>query len=206
MAKTEPQPITLNGHTTGLGSSTLPFSSFDVHPNPTSLTFANVRWSTPGPAPTEVLHGISGQVNPGELLAIMGPSGAGKTSLIQILCGRSPPSADSQVLLNGRPLDKNGRRAISYVMQNDVLLANLTVRETLRYAALLKLPRSYTRAMKLERVEHVIDELGLRKAADTMIGNDIKRGVSGGEKKRVNVGVELMAEPAVMILDGSVRS
>lgn len=87
-------------------------------------------------------------------------------------------------------------------MQNDVLLANLTVRETLTFAALLRLPKSFTREQKLQRVEHVIDELGLRKAEYTMIGNDIKRGVSGGEKKRVNIGVELMSEPSIMILDG----
>eukprot|EP00730_Choanoeca_flexa_P017158 TRINITY_DN8223_c0_g1_i1.p1 TRINITY_DN8223_c0_g1~~TRINITY_DN8223_c0_g1_i1.p1 ORF type:complete len:653 (+),score=153.38 TRINITY_DN8223_c0_g1_i1:329-2287(+) len=172
-----------------------------VHANPSVLAFRNVTWSTPGNNSKQVLHGISGQVNPGEVLAIMGPSGAGKTSLIQILCGRTAPDVGSEVTLNNRPMDKRGRRAISYVMQNDILLANLTVRETLRYAALLKLPQHYTREMKLARVEHVIDELGLRKAADTLIGNDIRRGVSGGEKKRVNVGVELMAEPAVMILD-----
>jgi ABC-type multidrug transport system ATPase subunit len=202
LAKADRGAITLNGDLNGINPAVHRPSSYDIHPNPTSLAFHNVAWSTPGPHPKQVLHGISGSVHPGELLAIMGPSGAGKTSLIQILSGRSQPSPGSSVVLNNRPMDKQGRRSISYVMQNDVLLANLTVRETLRYAALLKLPRHYTREMKLRRVEHVIDELGLRKAADTMIGNDIKRGVSGGEKKRVNVGVELMAEPAIMILDG----
>eukprot|EP00045_Choanoeca_perplexa_P014300 m.167448 g.167448 ORF g.167448 m.167448 type:complete len:664 (+) comp16636_c0_seq8:154-2145(+) len=201
LSKDDLEAITLNGSTNGLSTSNHRPSSYDIHPNPTTLSFHNVSWSTPGSNPKQVLHNLSGSVHPGELLAIMGPSGAGKTSLIQILSGRSQPSPGSSVTLNDQPMNKQGRRAISYVMQNDVLLANLTVRETLRFAALLKLPKHYTREMKLRRVEHVIDELGLRKAADTMIGNDVKRGVSGGEKKRVNVGVELMAEPAVMILD-----
>eukprot|EP00730_Choanoeca_flexa_P002137 TRINITY_DN10928_c0_g1_i10.p1 TRINITY_DN10928_c0_g1~~TRINITY_DN10928_c0_g1_i10.p1 ORF type:complete len:300 (+),score=55.70 TRINITY_DN10928_c0_g1_i10:427-1326(+) len=81
-------------------------------------------------------------------------------------------------------------------------MSNLTVRETLHYAALLKLPKSYPdREAKLARAEAVLDELGLRKSADTIVGNELQKGISGGEKKRLNVGVELLAEPSAIILD-----
>jgi ABC-type multidrug transport system ATPase subunit len=151
-------------------------SLWDPVANPVTVRFDNLCWTTPEPDAREVLHNVTGSVGPGMLLAIMGPSGAGKTTLIQILCGREKPSQGS-VTLNGHPMSKAGRRAIGYVTQEDVLFSNLTVRETLQYAALLRLPASYARSMKLKRVEHVIDELKLRKVADTIIGDNLKRGI-----------------------------
>ncbi len=79
--------------------------------------------------------------------------------------------------------------------------AQLTTYETLYYAALLRLPKSWTREQKLERVEMVLRGLGLVKARDTIIGNHMMRGVSGGERKRVSIGHELLINPAVILLD-----
>ncbi len=87
------------------------------------------------------------------------------------------------------------------VLQNDYLLPNLTVRETLRFAADLRLPRSMREADKSARVEEVILELGLKECANTRIGSDLVRGVSGGEKRRVSVAVQLLTDPSLLFLD-----
>lgn len=86
-------------------------------------------------------------------------------------------------------------------MQDDVLFSNLSVRETLRVAADLRLPSSVPAAKKAQVVDDVIAELGLAKAANTWIGNEIVRGVSGGERKRTNIGVELLSNPSIVFLD-----
>mgnify|MGYP001319860274 CR=1 FL=1 len=87
------------------------------------------------------------------------------------------------------------------VLQHDVFYAELTVRETITLSALLRLPQSMPREAKLQRVEDIITELGLRKCADTVVGNDLLRGVSGGERKRCNIGTELVVDPSLIFLD-----
>ena len=121
------------------------------------------------------------------------------------MSGRVPHVADSAITLNGHALSKRHRRAISYVTQSDLLFDNLTVLETLQYAALLKLPHTLSRADKLEEAQRVLSSLGLDKVAHSLVGSEAARGVSGGEKKRVNVGVELLAQPQVLVLDGQCK-
>lgn len=173
--------------------------------HPMELRFANVRLQVDGPAgKKEILHGVSGRVQPGQFLAILGPSGAGKTSLLKVLGGRLRPSAGS-VTYNDQAWSPAVRSSIGYVLQEDFLFSELTVRETLRFAALLRLPSSMTREQKLARVEALISAFKLSKCADTRIGGvtfaGYTPGISGGEKKRVSCAVEFLFDPSIIMLD-----
>lgn len=153
-----------------------------------------------------ILRSMSGAVRAGTMLAVMGSSGAGKTSLLNLLAGRITTSkgakAAGAVYVNGEPRDYSKfKKLAAYVLQDDDMFAELTVEETLTYAALLRLPVSMPKEKKLLRVQKVIQELGLNKVKDTMIGNQIIRGISGGERKRVNIGSELVTDPALLFLD-----
>ncbi|CAD5330994.1 unnamed protein product [Arabidopsis thaliana] len=119
----------------------------------------------------EILTGISGSVNPGEVLALMGPSGSGKTTLLSLLAGRiSQSSTGGSVTYNDKPYSKYLKSKIGFVTQDDVLFPHLTVKETLTYAARLRLPKTLTREQKKQRALDVIQELGLERCQDTMIG------------------------------------
>ncbi|XP_043692959.1 ABC transporter G family member 22-like [Telopea speciosissima] len=150
----------------------------------------------------EILNGITGSVSPGEVLALMGPSGSGKTTLLNLLGGRlSLPAQRDSITYNDQPYSKSLKRRIGFVTQDDVLFPHLTVRETLTYAALLRLPKILTRQQKEERAMDVIYELGLERCEDTMIGGSFVRGVSGGERKRVCIGNEILINPSLLFLD-----
>jgi ABC-type multidrug transport system ATPase subunit len=133
----------------------------------------------------------------------MGPSGGGKTTLLSILGGRTPKQtrAEGQVMFNGARITKRVKRQIGFVLQDDLLYATLTVYETLLFAAMLRLPKHKSKAEKAARVEAVIKALGLTRCRDTIIGDQLRRGVSGGERKRVSVGHELLINPAILLLD-----
>ncbi|XP_034196854.1 ABC transporter G family member 22-like isoform X4 [Prunus dulcis] len=147
-----------------------------------------------------ILHGISGSVLPGEVLALMGPSGGGKTTLLNLLSGRVKLNSGT-ITYNDQPYAKSLKRRIGYVMQGDLLFPHLTVKETLTYAALLRLPITLTRNQKEERAMDVINELGLERCQDTLIGGTFVRGVSGGERKRVCIGNEILLNPSLLFLD-----
>ncbi|KAJ1561017.1 hypothetical protein HK405_005184, partial [Cladochytrium tenue] len=153
--------------------------------------------------PHAILSDVSLSVPAGQLMAIMGGSGSGKTTLLNALAGRTT-SADvsGTVRFNGRPpAHYIRRRAVAYVQQQDSLLPYLSVRDTLRYAARLRLPRSMSLRDKYAMVEQVILELGLKECADTIVGDEWRKGISGGEKRRVSVGVQLLVNPAVIFMD-----
>jgi ABC-type multidrug transport system ATPase subunit len=150
-----------------------------------------------------LLENVSMVVQPGELIAIMGPSGAGKSTLLALLNGSSAPSAGT-VRLGGIDLHRHFdlfRGRIGYVPQDDIMHANLTVHQALRYAARLRLPRDFSRREILQRVAQVIKQLGLEGTENTRIGDQQRRGISGGQRKRVNVALELMSDPTTLILD-----
>ncbi|GAB2272602.1 ABC transporter G member 22 [Dionaea muscipula] len=150
----------------------------------------------------EILHGVSGSVNPGEVLALMGPSGSGKTTLLNVLGGRlNQPTPGGSIMYNDLPFSKFLKSRIGFVTQDDVLFPHLTVRETLTYAAFLRLPKTLTRKQKEKRASDVISELGLERCQDTIIGGSFVRGVSGGERKRVCIGNEIIINPSLLLLD-----
>lgn len=149
-----------------------------------------------------LLHSTDADLKPGTLTAIIGGSGSGKTTLLNNLAERVVSSRLSQqglATFNGQAGVSSVRHA--YVMQQDILLPTLTVRETLRYSADLRLPSSTSADDRERIVEEVIRELGLKECANTRIGNSQHRGCSGGEKRRVSIGVQLLANPSVLFLD-----
>ncbi|XP_047095647.1 ABC transporter G family member 16-like [Lolium rigidum] len=150
-----------------------------------------------------LLAGVSGEAREGELFAVMGASGSGKSTLVDALAGRvARGSLGGAVTLNGEPLQGRRLRAISaYVMQDDLLYPMLTVRETLLFAAEFRLSRALSPAAKRERVDALIGQLGLANAADTVIGDEGHRGVSGGERRRVSIGTDIIHDPILLFLD-----
>ncbi|TYI44438.1 hypothetical protein ES332_A01G236200v1 [Gossypium tomentosum] len=150
----------------------------------------------------DILNGITGAVNPGEVLALMGPSGSGKTTLLNLLGGRLIQSTvGGSITYNDQPYSKFLKSRIGFVTEDDVLFPHLTVEETLMYAARLRLPKVLTRQQKEKRAVDVIYELGLERCQDTMIGGSFVRGVSGGERKRVCIGNEIIINPSLLFLD-----
>lgn len=150
-----------------------------------------------------ILKNISCDAKTGEILAIVGPSGAGKSTLLEILAGRiRPERAKNSILVNERPVNPSQFRRISgYVTQEDALLPFLTVKETLMYSARFRLPASVSKLEKEAKVEALISELGLAHVSSTRIGDESIRGVSGGERRRVSIGVDVIHDPAVLFLD-----
>lgn len=154
----------------------------------------------------QILQDVSGEISPGDLCAIMGPSGAGKSSLMNILAGRqrskNGATVKGNMLVNGVKIEPTKfRNRIAYVMQEDSLFATQTAREALMFSAALRLPKSVTKADRIALVEGILGVLGLQKCANTMIGSVMIAGLSGGEKKRTAVGVELVSNPDVLFLD-----
>ncbi|XP_039920538.1 broad substrate specificity ATP-binding cassette transporter ABCG2 [Hirundo rustica] len=149
----------------------------------------------------EVLRDVNGIMKPG-LNAILGPTGSGKSSLLDILAARKDPHGLSgDILINGAPQPANFKCTSGYVVQDDVVMGTLTVRENLKFSAALRLPKSVKEQEKDERVNQIIKELGLSKVADSKVGTQFTRGVSGGERKRTNIGMELITDPAILFLD-----
>ncbi|XP_069868913.1 broad substrate specificity ATP-binding cassette transporter ABCG2 [Dipodomys merriami] len=148
-----------------------------------------------------ILSNINGIMKPG-LNAILGPTGGGKSSLLDILAARKDPQGLSgEVLINGAPRPANFKCNSGYVVQDDVVMGTLTVRENLQFSAALRLPTTMTNHEKNERISMVIRELGLDKVADSKVGTQFIRGVSGGERKRTSIGMELITDPSVLFLD-----
>ncbi|KAL6508425.1 ABC transporter G member 22 [Orobanche hederae] len=149
-----------------------------------------------------ILNGITGSVDPGEVLALMGPSGSGKTTLLSLLGGRSrEPTYGGSITYNDQSYSKSLKSRIGFVTQDDVLFPHLTVKETLTYAARLRLPKTLSKEEKDQRATDVIYELALDSCQDTMIGGSFVRGVSGGERKRVCIGSEIIINPSLLFLD-----
>lgn len=159
--------------------------------------------------PRHILHDISFTAYAKEFVGLMGLSGAGKTTLFRALNGYDLPTA-GQVLLNGKDLYANYaqfKALIGYVPQEDVLHKELTVGEALRYAARLRLPQDTSEQEIDSRVNSILGKLGLYApernidTRGTIIGSSEKKGISGGQKKRVNLAMELLTDPGVLFLD-----
>ncbi|XP_072512853.1 broad substrate specificity ATP-binding cassette transporter ABCG2b [Salminus brasiliensis] len=176
-----------------------------------ALTFQNICYvvqESRGPcrkkAPErDILKNVSGIMKTG-LNAIMGATGSGKTSLLDVIAGRKDPRGlrAGQVLVDNKVVTPELRLMSAYVVQDDILMGTLTVRENLLFSANLRLPRqNYSSDDKEKKVTNIIQELGLEDCAHTKIGTEFLRGVSGGERKRCSIGMELITSPSLLFLD-----
>ncbi|KXS21539.1 P-loop containing nucleoside triphosphate hydrolase protein [Gonapodya prolifera JEL478] len=151
----------------------------------------------------EVLKGVSGQMRTGELLAVLGGSGAGKTTLMNILCGRFTEGLlKGEILLNGVPRPPNWPRYYGFVEQHDTFYGELTVQETLTYSAKFLL-KGASDKVRRTRVQEVMEQLGLLSCRDHQVGNPLKLipSISTGEKKRLSIAIQLIAGPNVIFFD-----
>ncbi|KAM1442679.1 hypothetical protein COP2_010523 [Malus domestica] len=150
----------------------------------------------------KVLEGLTGYAEPGTFTALMGPSGSGKSTLLDALSSRLAANAflSGTILLNGRKRKLSFGTA-AYVTQDDNLIGTLTVRETISYSARLRLPDKMAWSEKRALIESTIIEMGLQDCADTVIGNWHLRGISGGEKRRVSIALEILTRPRLLFLD-----
>ncbi|KAI0160619.1 hypothetical protein GGR57DRAFT_388693 [Xylariaceae sp. FL1272] len=169
---------------------------------PATLHFENVNYGLNGKA---ILSGIRGICHPGEITAIMGASGAGKTSFLDILARKNKRGQSSgDFYVNGEKVtDTEFKSVVGFVDQEDTMLPTLTVHETILTSALLRLPRSMGRAAKEQRVYEVEKQLGIYHIRDSLIGSEEGkgRGISGGEKRRVGIACELVTSPSILFLD-----
>ncbi|XP_058107851.1 ABC transporter G family member 23 [Magnolia sinica] len=156
------------------------------------------------PKPTNVLESISFVARSSEILAVVGPSGAGKSTLLRIISGRikSAKFDPKSISLNDHPITSPTqlRRICGFVTQEDNLLPLLTVKETLMFSARFRL-KGMKAIEKEERVDLLMQELGLVHVANSFIGDEETRGISGGERKRVSIGVDVIHDPPILLLD-----
>ncbi|KAI3826825.1 hypothetical protein L1987_00881 [Smallanthus sonchifolius] len=173
--------------------------NYTIYTQPSNFNIFNNKQLIQQPTSRRVLREVSCHAKPWEVLAIVGPSGAGKSSLLEILAGKLTPQTAS-IYVNGTPVDKSRFKKISgYVTQKDTLFPLLTVEETLVFTAKLRL--NLCQSELSSRVKSLIQELGLSHVANTRVGDDRVRGISGGERRRVSIGVAVVHDPEVVILD-----
>ncbi|KAG9228508.1 putative ATP-binding cassette transporter [Amylocarpus encephaloides] len=155
--------------------------------------------------PLSILSDANGLVKAGELIAIMGPSGSGKTTLLNTLSHRKAAAGANthgDILTNGQSIEWQHLRHLSaYVEQEDALIGSLTVRETMDIAARLALPPSISKKERLARVDDLLSSFGMVGQAHTIVGTPIKKGLSGGQKKRLGVASRLVTDPKILFLD-----
>ena len=187
---------------------------------PASLHFSSLTYTL---GPRTILDSISGSVKPGQVMAIMGASGAGKSTFLDILARKRKRGVVSgTTLVNGREVkDEEFKGVMGFVDQEDTLMSTLTVYETVLYSALLRLPREMSYEAKKFRTLETMNELGILGIKDMRIGDSGKasftplvvrclglmgfspgrRSISGGEKRRVSIACELVTSPSILFLD-----
>ncbi|KAK0187746.1 P-loop containing nucleoside triphosphate hydrolase protein [Armillaria mellea] len=164
---------------------------------------------TRGGKSLEILQGINTCFEASKVNVILGPSGSGKSSLLNLMAQRLQSTlrttyvAEGDLALNGVVASGEVVRALcSYVMQDDAaLLPYLTVRETLRFSAGLRLPGWMSKEEKRQKADEVMYKMGLKDCADTLVGSELSKGISGGEKRRVSIAIQVLTEPQVLMLD-----
>ncbi|GJN87353.1 hypothetical protein Rhopal_000302-T1 [Rhodotorula paludigena] len=168
---------------------------------PAALQFSQLSYDLP--SGKRLLEGISGSVQPGEIMAVLGASGAGKSTFLDLLARKDKRGTVSgEILVNGRPVSATEyRRVVGFVDQEDTLMGTLTVYETVLYSALLRLPRDLSFEDKRMRTLETMHELGILGIRDSRVGESGARGISGGEKRRVSIACELVTSPSILFLD-----
>ncbi|KAJ5340242.1 hypothetical protein N7541_009366 [Penicillium brevicompactum] len=158
----------------------------------------------------DLITEISGDVHQGEFVALMGPSGCGKTTLLNVLARRTAAARATvfgETYVNGDKVDsKTFGRITSYVEQEDALIGSLTVRETLKFAADLSLPSevvhsTISKSERIDRIRALLEAFGIQNQAETLVGTPIRKGISGGQKRRVSVASQLITCPKILFLD-----
>jgi len=152
--------------------------------------------------PKVILEPTSGEFKAGTFTSILGPSGSGKTTLLNFLSNRTfymkSLEVSGSIYINGTPRSEVDFNSITgYVMQDDVILESFTVREALEFTAKLRLPEDKWES----RVKQVISDLELHNCENSYVGGVFRKGISGGEKKRVSIAIELLTDPTVLFLD-----
>lgn len=168
--------------------------------NTSVFTWKNLTYTVQTPSRDRVLlDNVHGWVKPGMLGALMGSSGAGKTTLLDVLAQRKTDGTiKGSIMVDGRPLPVSFQRSAGYCEQLDVHEPLATVREALEFSALLRQSRETPKEEKLQYVDTIIDLLELRDIADTLIGK-VGAGLSVEQRKRVTIGVELVAKPSILV-------
>ncbi|KAJ3149950.1 hypothetical protein HDU89_003406 [Geranomyces variabilis] len=148
-----------------------------------------------------VLKDVSGEIVPGRMTAIMGPSGAGKTTFMSVLMGKVSRTTGSLFINGAEGEMKKFQKIIGFVPQDDIMLRELTVRENILHAARVRCPSAWTASEVETFADQILESLNLSHVANTIVGDEFKRGVSGGQRKRVNIGMELASTPLALFLD-----
>ncbi|OAP63066.1 hypothetical protein AYL99_02293 [Fonsecaea erecta] len=170
-----------------------------IPPQKAIFTWHNVYYDIPVENGTRrLLDQVSGWVKPGTLTALMGVSGAGKTTLLDVLAQRTSIGiVTGDMLVDGRPLDPSFQRKTGYVQQQDLHLETSTVREALRFSAMVRQPKSVSKKEKYEYVEEVIKMINAEDFAEAVVGVP-GEGLNVEQRKLLTIGVELAAKPALL--------
>lgn len=178
------------------------------------IELKSVTYRHPGAAHKIAIDSVSVCFEAGTATVLMGPSGAGKTTILNLLSGRLPmgtyvsesgdekPCLTGDVLVDKQPAALDAFKRLGTVTpQDDVLNDVLTVQQTLAYTAEMRLPQEWQYAQKMARVDAVIRELGLEHNRHNVVGSTLKVGISGGQKKRLSIAMDLLAELPIMLVD-----
>ena len=194
------QPNFINNRSLVMGRSVLNESRRGL-----DVAFENLCLTvTVGKKQVNVLDDVTGRLSSNTMTAVMGGSGSGKSSLLNALCGRAHYGVVSgEIYINGHGNSKieDHKSVIGFVPQEDIVYPDLSVRENLLFAGRLMLPGGTTSAEISELADATLASLGLSRVADSLVGDEKRRGISGGEKKRVNIGLELMKKPNILFLE-----
>ncbi|XP_063728309.1 uncharacterized protein LOC134855668 [Symsagittifera roscoffensis] len=148
-----------------------------------------------------IVQNLSGNVRRGEFVAVMGPSGSGKTYTLDILSGRRTALVKGTVTIDGKPITRQSVKRICFVQQTDAFFENLTLLQTLNFAANLRLGKSISQRQKEALVQKVLQLLNLEGCSHIQCGDGYQYGLSGGERKRLNIACEILCNPEIILLD-----
>eukprot|EP00040_Diaphanoeca_grandis_P023183 m.125735 g.125735 ORF g.125735 m.125735 type:complete len:667 (-) comp29148_c0_seq1:198-2198(-) len=173
------------------------------------IKFRNVKVTVPDvgggkKAQKTIIHGISGHIEKGSMIALMGATGSGKSTMLSALANRLEGGAaldkESEIRYGPYSWEKSLRSKIGFVEQDDIVISELTVRQSLMFQARLRLG-NLSREKQIARVDHVVKQLRLQRCENTIVGDALDRGISGGERKRLCIGMELLVQPLLFFLD-----
>ncbi|KAJ6548867.1 P-loop containing nucleoside triphosphate hydrolase protein [Mycena capillaripes] len=210
LAPSKPYSLTIKNLTIGGSPSREKHSSVNTFNVPVLPAFIRPKTKAEGAA--TIVRAVSGTCGAGEMLAIIGASGSGKTTLLNAIAGRLQGLPILEGKISFQPATQSGQNAvkdgapkvsdiIGFVGQNDYLLPHLTVKETLTFSAALRLPKAVDNNTVRHIVNQTIEELGLKECADIVVGGIFRKGISGGEHRRLSIGCVQVTMPSVLILD-----